>query len=101
MITREQLFVGLRLRDPRRSHGSQILIVTELTDAGFRYTWAERLHMGPRYGYSDVGEMFELGFAGLEMADTPAQKPAGPPMGAQWGSLMESSAVQGMDRCER
>lgn len=68
-LTRDQLFIGLRLRDTLRQLGSQIMVVTELTPRGFRYTWAERQHYGARHGWSDGGESFELHFQYLELAD--------------------------------
>lgn len=74
MIRKEDLFIGLRLKCKMRRIGSPILIVTEITDRGFKYTWAERLFYGARYGYSDRGEAYETSFEQYEITDT-GQRP--------------------------
>lgn len=73
MITKDQLFVGRKLIDPYRTSGSNLLIVTQITEKGFKYVWVERMY-GINYGWSDGGEMFEIAFLWLEVAHAD-QKP--------------------------
>lgn len=72
-VTREKLFPGRRVKYTLRSFGCQLMIVLSLTDKGFKYVWAERNHLGPRYGFTDGGEVFENGYAFCEVVDVDQQ----------------------------
>jgi hypothetical protein len=56
--------VGMKLRSKYSSLRQQIIMVTELTEKGFRYV-RPRWHLGSRIGWTEGGEHY--GFNGESM----------------------------------